>query len=70
MSTFFMYLKFYFEPKSKDIRELAMASAREFWKTNKTIPKNMDNFQSYQQGYVVAFRHSYAKSKVESSGKI
>jgi hypothetical protein len=61
-----MYLKFYLEPKSKDVRELAMASAHEFWKTDTKIKKTADNFQAYQHGYIGAFRHSYAKAKLES----
>jgi hypothetical protein len=66
MKLLFMYLKFYFEPKNRDVRELAMASAHEFWKTDTKIAKTADNFQAYQQGYIGAFRHSYAKAKLEN----
>jgi hypothetical protein len=66
MRLFLMYLKFYFEPNNKDVRALALASAHEFWKGDTNIAKTIDNFQAYQHGYIGAFRHSYAKAKLEN----
>lgn len=61
----FLYLKYYLTPRSKDIRELAMASAHEFWKGDTKIPKTIDTFQAYQRGYIAAHRSAYAKAQME-----
>lgn len=61
----FQYLKFYFEPKHKDIRELAMKSAHEFWEGDTKIPKTADAFQAYLHGYISAYRSAFAKTQME-----
>ncbi len=61
----FRYLKYYMEPKSKDIRQLALESAKKFWESEARIPKTSDNFQAYQRGYIAAHRSAYAKAQME-----
>jgi hypothetical protein len=56
------YLKAYFEPESRHLREKAFESAREYYKgKHKTILE----FQAYQRAYVNAYRSAYAKNKLK-----
>jgi len=64
MRTFIQYLKYYFEPRHKDLSALAMKSAREYFATKKKSFSSVE-FQAYQRGYINAFRHCYAKAKLE-----
>lgn len=66
MKRFLLYVKYYHQPKHKDVSARAMQSARDFWKTETKIPKNADTFQAYQRGYIHAYRHSYAKAMLDS----
>ncbi len=59
------YIKYYLEPDSKMVRQLAFESAREHFKNKKHV--NLDfirDFQEYQRGYISAYRSSYAKNKI------
>lgn len=59
------YLKFYYEPRSKDIREMAYQSALEYYSVNKD-KKTRENFQAYQGGYTRTYRHAYAKHQMSN----
>lgn len=63
------YRRAYRELKFKDVRELAMDSARQFWQGDTRIPNTIDNFQAYQRGFIHAYRASYAKAKVDDLKK-
>lgn len=56
------YLKAYFEPKSKMVHALAFESAKSYYKGKK---KTAVEFQSYQRGYINAYRSTYAKTKLD-----
>ena len=56
------YLKAYFEPKSRNLREMAFESARGYYKDK---DKTMLEFQAYQRGYINAYRRTYAKNKLK-----
>lgn len=56
------YLKAYFEPKTKMLRELAFESAKGYYKDKN---KTMLEFQAYQRGYINAYRHTYANNKIK-----
>jgi hypothetical protein len=58
----FRYLKYYFEPKHKDVRELAIAKAKVHYK-DKNV--SMAEFQGYQQGYIGAYRTAHAKAQMQ-----
>lgn len=55
------YIKYYLEPDSKTIRKMAFDSAKEYYSGKR---KTAIEFQSYQKGYVGAYRHTYAKTKI------
>ena len=63
------YLKFYFEPNSKDLRREAFISAKFYFRDK---PKHNNytlrtiEFQAYQQAYIRAYRESYAEKKLET----
>lgn len=59
----FKYLKYYLEPKSKYVHALAFASAKDYYKGKE---KTMVEFQSYQRGYVNAYRSKYAETKLDA----
>lgn len=56
------YLKAYFEPESRTLREMAFESARGYYKGK---DKTMLEFQAYQRGYINAYRRTYAKNKLK-----
>ena len=56
------YIRLYFEPKSKELRQKAFDSAKEYFKGKQ---KTITEFQAYQRGYVNAYRHTYATTKLE-----
>lgn len=60
------YLKAYFEPKSKVVHALAFESAKSYYKGKK---KTAVEFQSYQRGYINAYRRGYARTKLSMEGK-
>ena len=59
----FKYLKYYFEPDNKMVRNLAYLSHVEYFK-NKFCPDIMD-MVAYQRAYVSNFRHAYATNKIK-----
>ena len=56
------YIKAYNEPDSKMVRSLAFESAKVYYKNKQ---KTAVEFQSYQRGYVNAYRRTYAKNKLD-----
>jgi hypothetical protein len=60
------YLIAYFEPKSKVVHALAFESAKAYFKNKK---KTVVEFQSYQRGYINAYRRGYARTKLSMEGK-
>jgi hypothetical protein len=57
------YIKAYFEPKSKVVHALAFESAKSYYKGKK---KTAVEFQSYQRGYINAYRSTYARNKLDA----
>lgn len=57
------YMKYYFEPESKVIHKMAFDSAKEYYAGKS---KTREDFQAYQRGYVGAYRHAYAKTKLNT----
>jgi hypothetical protein len=57
------YIKAYNEPDYKMVRSLAFESAKTYYKNKQ---KTAVEFQSYQRGYVSAYRSKYAKTKLDS----
>jgi hypothetical protein len=76
---FIHYLWYYCEPNSKALRKEAFEAAKEHFSRIpiRTIlrpyptPRDYEyrrlQFQSFQRGYINAYRSSYAKSKLEST---
>lgn len=60
------YLKFYFEPKHKDLTALALESWRTYIKGKKRI-YNMNVCTRYQQAFISAYRHEYATTQLAKS---
>ena len=60
------YLKYYYQPKHKDVSVLALESWREYIKGKPRI-YDMDVCRAYQRTYISTWRHSYAKSMLESA---
>lgn len=58
------YLKFYNEPKSKLVRELAADASRKHFK-NVFCP-TIDEQLAFQRAFTVQFRHNYAKIKLSN----
>ena len=56
------YLKAYFEPKSKPLKEMALQSAREYYRGKRST---ILEHQAYQRAYVNAYRSTYAKNKLK-----
>lgn len=59
-------MKYYYQPKHKDVRDLALKSWHEYIKGKPRI-YDMDVCLAYQRGYISAWRHSYAKAMLESA---
>lgn len=59
------YLKYYYSIKHKDVRQLALESWHEYIKGKKRI-YDMDFCRAYQHAFIVAYRHSYAKSQIDN----
>jgi hypothetical protein len=53
------YLKFYFEPKHKELTPLALEAWRNYIKGKKRI-YNMDVCTNYQRRFISEYRHTYA----------
>lgn len=74
LSPFFQYLKFYFEPKHKELQAEAIIAARQHFKPLRNVsnpyPRPADyerrrmEFQAFQRGYINAYRSAYAKAKL------
>lgn len=71
----FRYLKYYFQPKDKYVRELAFNSAKEYFSTpvrNKDNPyprvvdydRRRAEFSRYQRAFNDAYRHKYAMDRI------
>lgn len=58
INTIRTYLKYYFEPDSKQLQKEAFESAKQYFAGKQ---KTMDEFIAYQRGYKGAYRHVYAK---------
>jgi hypothetical protein len=68
MRRFIQYLRYYNEPRHKDLQTLAIESGREYFKDRKPIFSSVE-FQAYTRGYINAYRHVYAKNKLEIKNK-
>lgn len=76
LSHFLRYLKFYFEPNSKDLHTEAFSAAKAHYaaipmRTKlRPYPTPSDyeyrrlQFQAFQRGYINAYRTNYAKAKI------
>ena len=65
MKKFIAYLKYYNQPRHKALSQMAIESARGYFKS-----KNFTSveFQGYQRGFINAYRHAYAKMQLEVHG--
>lgn len=75
MKKFFLYLKYYFEPKDAYVRGLAYTAAKEYFNVplrNRSNPApriseydvRRQQFLAYQRSWNDSYRHNYAKSKL------
>lgn len=74
---FFLYLKFFFEPKDKLVRAEAFAAAKAYYNqrplrsANNPYPsvsiyhRRREEFVAFQRGYNNSYRHAYAIKKLE-----
>lgn len=74
---FFLYLKFFFEPKDKLVRAMAFAAAKAHYdqkpvrSAKNPYPRvgeyyrRREDFVAFQRGYNNSYRDSYAKAKLE-----
>lgn len=60
------YLKFYYQPKHKDVSLLALESWREYIKGEKRV-YNMDVCRKFQQAYIHTYRDNHAKTQLAKS---
>ena len=65
MKRFISYLGHFYSLKHKDLVPLALESWREYIKGKKRI-YDMDFCRAYQRGYISAYRHQYAMSKINN----
>ena len=72
------YIKYYFEPDSKEVRKLAYAAAKKFYNVplrNDFDPyprvsdydRRREDFLRYQRAFNDRYRHDYAKNKLNKS---
>lgn len=75
MKRFFLYLKYYFEPKDKYVRSLAYDAAREYFdaplrNSSNPYPRiseynyRREGFLRYQRSFNDKYRHEYAIDKL------
>jgi hypothetical protein len=74
---FFLYLKFFFEPKDKLVRAEAFAAAKAYYAQRPLrsaknpyprVPhyyRRREDFVAFQRGYNNSYRHDYAINKLE-----
>lgn len=74
---FFLYLKFFFEPKDKEVRAMAFSAAKAYYAQrplrNSQNPyprvssyyRRREDFVAFQRGYNNSYRHAYAIKKLE-----
>ena len=79
LSHFLRYLKFYFEPNSKQLRIEAFAAAKSHYAAlpmrtkSRPYPTPSDyeyrrlQFQAFQRGYINSYRSTYAKAKIANN---
>lgn len=58
------YIKAYLEPNSKALHAEAFSSAKDYYSGKR---KTATEFQAYQRGYINAYRHTYAKTKLSKT---
>lgn len=66
MKRFITYLKYFYEPKWKDVQELALESWRQYI-IGKPRIYDMDFCRAYQRGFISQYRHNYAMNRLESA---
>jgi hypothetical protein len=57
------YLRFYFEPRHKDLSVLALQSWREYAR-DKPRSYNLNYCTQYQQAFISQYRHEHAMAKL------
>ena len=60
------YIKYSMEPDSKQLNKEALESAKEHFKGVPRYMISIDQWQRYQQAYKSAYRHAYAKNKLNT----
>jgi hypothetical protein len=63
------YVKYYNQPKSDELADAAFTSALEYFAGRPrpaAFTTRATEFRAYQRGFVNAYRHNYAKNRLES----
>jgi hypothetical protein len=69
----FKYLKYYFEPNDKFVRQLALDACRRYFKPLRSIDpyprvidyqRRLEETVRFQRAFADAYRHEYAKRKI------
>ena len=60
------YLKDYFEPDSKKLNKEALESAKKYFEGRPRYTITIDQWIRYQTAYKDAYRHRYAKDKLDA----
>ena len=63
------YLKYYFQPSVKEVREKAYSAAVEHYREKPFTKYDLrtKEFQAYQMGFIRAYRRAYALSRLADS---
>jgi hypothetical protein len=69
MRRFIAYLRYYNEPDVKDVRQRASDSYHEHVVANPRWFGDLSFCSGYKSAYERAYRHSYARAKVEQLGR-
>jgi hypothetical protein len=66
MFKWILYLKYFFEAETKELREEARRSALEYYSTRPKL-RNTRNFSAYKRGFINARCRAIAKAKLSQS---
>jgi hypothetical protein len=66
MFKWMLYLKYFFEAETNELREEARRSALEYYSTRPKL-RNATNFSAYKRGFINARCRAIAKAKLSQS---
>lgn len=76
LTRLFLYIKYFFEPKDKEVRKMAYEAAKAYYSVRplrsrknpypRVVEYNQrrEDFSAYQRAYNNSYRHGYAMSKL------